>query len=232
MAALGDTQYERGVFSDYMASFEPSWGTFKSLIRPAPGNHEYYTPGAAGYFDYFGSAAGDRRRGYYSFNVGSWHLIALNTNCSDVGCWAGSPQEQWLRADLAANSARCTLAFGHHPRYSSGMHSDNWDIAPLFQALYDYDADVMLSGHDHDYERLAPSNPNDGGDPARGIRQFVVGTGGSHLRDFGRIDSQSEARSSDTFGVLTLTLRAGAYDWRFLPEAGRTFSDSGSADCH
>jgi acid phosphatase type 7 len=229
---LGDAQYENGTFTAFQQSFHPSWGRVKSITSPVVGNHEYHTPGAAGYFQYFGSAAGDPTQGYYSFDLGSWHVIALNTNCAEVDCATGSRQERWLRADLAAHPAQCTLALSHHPRYSSGAHGDNPVIGPLYAALYEAGADVLLSGHDHDYERLAPSNPSDGGDTARGIRQFVVGTGGAHLRPFATIDSDSEIRSSTAFGVLELTLRDGAYDWRFVPEAGQTFTDSGSGACH
>jgi len=229
---LGDIQYEDGALWRFQASYDPSWGRVRSITRPVPGNHEYQTPGASGYYTYFGGAAGSPAEGYYSFDVGAWHLVALNSNCSAVGCFASSRQEQWLREDLAAHRAQCTLAYTHHPRYSSGQHSDTVEIAPLFQALYDFDADVLLSGHDHDYERIAPSNPFDGADSGRGIRQFVVGTGGKALRPFGRIDSQSEARSSDAFGVLELTLRPAGYDWRFVAAAGSSFADSGSASCH
>ncbi len=230
---LGDLQYDDSQRWKYDWSFGPSWGRVKYLMRPAVGNHEYETPGASGYFDYFGDAAGPRDRGYYSFDLGNWHLIALNSNCWAVGgCWAGSPQERWLRADLAAHPTACTLAFAHHPRYSSGQHGDTGEIAPLFRALYDANADVFLSGHDHLYERLAPSNADDRGDPARGIRQFVVGTGGKDHYPVGRVDSDSELRNTDTFGVLRLTLRPWSYSWQFVPEAGGWFTDSGSTGCH
>jgi acid phosphatase type 7 len=229
---LGDNQYEDGVLSAFQQSFDPSWGRVKNVMRPSVGNHEYNTAGASGYFAYFGPLAGDPAKGYYSFDVGSWHLIALNTNCAEVDCSAGSRQERWLRADLAAHPAQCTLAYSHHPRYSSGLHGDTPAISSLFAALYDGNADLFLSGHDHSYERLAPSNPFDNADAARGIRQFVVGTGGRDLRAFGTIDSESEVRSSAAFGVLEVTLRSGAYEWRFVPVAGQSFSDSGLTGCH
>jgi PKD domain-containing protein/calcineurin-like phosphoesterase family protein len=235
---LGDNQYEDATLTKYLASFDPAWGRVRGLIRPAIGNHEYHTSGAAGYFDYFNGAgvssgpAGDRTNGYYSFDVGSWHLIALNSNCSNVSCSAGSAQEQWLRADLAAHQNICTLAYWHHPRFSSGTHGNNSSVQPLWQALYDGNADVALNGHDHVYERFAPQNATGGSDPARGIREFVVGTGGKNHYSFTTTLPNSEVRNSDTYGVLRLTLRASGYDWRFEPEAGKSFSDSGSGACH
>ncbi len=229
--ALGDLQYEDGALWRFQQAFEPSWGRVKPLIRPAVGNHEYQS-GAGGYFDYFGAAAGSSRTGYYSFDVGSWHLVALNSNCDVVSCAAGGEQERWLRADLATHPARCTLAFSHHPRYSSGSHGDTDALDALFRALYEANADVMLSGHDHFYERLAPSNADDRGDDVRGIRQFVVGTGGRNHSGDGVVDSQSEVRNSDSFGVLELTLSQGRYGWFFRSEGSSGFSDSGSAGCH
>jgi hypothetical protein len=231
--ALGDIQYENGAFTKFTASYDPSWGRVRAITKPAPGNHEYQTAGAAGYYQYFGAAAGDPARGYYSFDVGGWHVVALNSNCAAVGgCGAGSTQEQWLRADLAANSsATCTLAYWHHPRFSSGLHGSDSTYTAFFQALYDANADVVLVGHDHDYERFAPQTPAGTLDSARGVRQFVVGTGGKELRAFGTIRPWSEARSSSALGVLELTLGANGYAWRFVAAVG-TYADSGSAACH
>ena len=229
---LGDNQYEDGAFDKYRASYDPSWGRMKTITKPAPGNHEYQTPSAAGYFQYFGTAAGDPSKGYHSFNVGSWHLIALNSNCAPVGgCGAGSPQEQWLRADLNASSAACTLAYWHHPRFSSGEHGSDSTYTAFWQALYDANVDLVLAGHDHDYERFAPQNPSGGLDLTRGLRQFVVGTGGKNLRTFPTVRSNSEARDVTSHGVLELTLGASGYDWRFVPAVG-SFTDTGSASCH
>jgi acid phosphatase type 7 len=230
---LGDSQYEDGALSKFRQSYDPTWGRLKSITRPAPGNHEYRRSNAAGYFDYFGAAAGDRAKGYYSYDIGTWHLIALNSNCEDIGgCRAGSAQERWLQADLAAHPAACTLAYWHHPRFSSGAHGNDSEYDAFWQDLYRAGADVVLVGHDHVYERFAPQTPNAAADPARGIRQFVVGTGGkSHYR-FETIRSHSETRSTGTFGVLVLTLRARGYDWRFLPEPGKSFADSGRDVCH
>jgi hypothetical protein len=236
---LGDEQYDNGVFTDFLSSYDLSWGRLKGLSYPAVGNHEYLTPGAAGYFDYFNGAssqtgrAGERGRGYYSFDVGTWHLIALNSNCGQVGgCSAGSPEETWLRNDLGAHPAACTLAYWHHPRFSSGNHGDNTSVGPLWQALYDRGADVVLNGHDHDYERFAPQTATGAADSINGIREFVVGTGGKSHSSVGQPNPNSEVRNADTYGVLRLTLRSSSYDWMFLPEAGKTFTDFGSGTCH
>ena len=186
---------------------------------------------ALGYFNYFGAAAGDPDKGYYSFNVGAWHLIALNSNCAQVSCSASSAQVNWLRQDLTANPHTCTLAFWHHPRFTSGTNSPGSTLVkPLYQALYDYRADVVLVGHDHDYERFALKDP-DGALDAAGIRQFVVGTGGKSFHNFGDVQPGSEARNNDTFGVLKMILGPTSYEWRFIPEAGKTYTDSGSTNC-
>jgi hypothetical protein len=237
--ALGDNQYENGTLSKYLGSYDLSWGRFKNITHPAVGNHEYTTAGALGYFDYFngtGNAdgrAGPRGKGYYSFDIGAWHLISLNSNCLQAGgCSVGSPQEQWLRADLAAHPTTCTLAFWHHPRFSSGQHGDTGLLTAIWQALYDANADVVLSGHDHLYERFAPQTGAGAADPARGIREFVVGTGGRSHYAFGTPQPNSEVRNSDTYGLLRLTLHPDSYDWAFTPEAGKTFTDFGSTKCH
>ncbi|HEY5873045.1 MAG TPA: metallophosphoesterase, partial [Gaiellaceae bacterium] len=177
--ALGDIQYEVGAGDAFEASYDASWGRVKPVTRPVPGNHEYRTAGAAGYFEYFGAGAGDPTTGYYSYGLGNWHVVALNSNCAAVGgCDAGSTQERWLRADLAAHPSRCTLAYWHHPRYSSGWHGSDSSYVAFWQALVDADADLVLVGHDHDYERFAPQDAGGRRDLERGIREFVVGTGG------------------------------------------------------
>lgn len=229
---LGDIQYESGARDAFDASYDPTWGRVRSSTRPVPGNHEYRTAGAAGYFEYFGTAAGDPAKGYYSFEVGDWHVVALNSNCAEVGgCDEGSAQERWLRADLAAHPARCTLAYWHHPRYSSGWHGGDATYAAFWQALVDANADLVLVGHDHDYERFAPQNAKGGRDLARGIREFVVGTGGRSLRKFTRVSPNSEARDATSLGILELSLGAAAYEWRFRAAVG-SFADTGSARCH
>lgn len=234
VAALGDNAYPRGSLGDYMACYDPTWGRHRARTRPAPGNHEYLTPGAEGYFAYFGSAAGDPERGYYSYDVGTWHVVVLNSNCQAVGgCEAGSPQESWLRADLAAHPSSCALAYWHHPRFSSGtVHGDQLFVRDLWLTLQDYGVEIALAGHEHDYERFAPQTATGQRDDARGLREFVVGTGGKSHYSFGSILPNSEVRNSNTYGVLKLTLRAGSYEWQFVPEAGKSFTDSGSGTCH
>jgi acid phosphatase type 7 len=233
IATLGDTAYGAGTPAEFGQCYEPSWGRHKGRTRPAPGNHDYGTPGAAAYFNYFGAAAGEADKGYYSYDLGDWHLVALNSNCAAVGgCHAGSPQEQWLRADLAAHPTPCALAYWHHPRFSSGPHGGDVALEPIWQALYDAGADVVLVGHDHLYERFAPQDPRGVADSARGIRQFTVGTGGRSHYSVVRNTANSEVANSDTFGVLRLTLRPADYDWEFVPVAGGSFTDSGSGSCH
>ena len=240
---LGDLQYYCGAEAAFMASYDPSWGRVKAITHPTPGNHEYQAsggygcapPGGQGYFAYWGTAAGAPSRSYYSFDVGSWHLVSLNSNCEAVGgCGKGSPQERWLRTDLAAHARdRCTLAYWHQPPFSSRVTpAGTPKTIALLQDLYDAGAEVLLNGDEHQYERFAPQTPQGVADPARGIREFVVGTGGEDLRPFGTPVPNSEVRRDDTFGVLELTLLPGSYTWQFIPEAGGTFTDGGSSPCH
>lgn len=233
---LGDLQYDSASYADFQTSYHPSWGRVKSISRPALGNHE---PGSAsGYFDYFNGKgvksgpAGERGKGYYSFNIGAWHLVALNSNCARVSCAAGSQQERWLRADLAANQTTCTLAYWHHPRFSSGHDGNNSFMQPLWKALNDGHVDVALTGHSHNYERFAPMDANGRLDRNRGIREFVVGTGGAFFTGVGSPKPNSEVRQNTTYGVLKITLSPTSYAWRFTPEAGKQFSDSGTGPCH
>ena len=229
--ALGDIQYEDGEYAKFVASYDRSWGRVKAITKPVPGNHEYETDGAAGYYRYFGSAAGDPAKGYYSYDLGGWHVIALNSNCAPVGgCDAGSPQERWLRADLSADRATCTLAYWHHPRFSSGEHGSDRTYSAFWEALYDADADLVLVGHDHDYERFAPLAPDGTLDLAHGIREFVVGTGGKGLRRFPTVARNSELRDSSSLGVLELRLGDGGYAWRFRAAVG-SLTDRGTAAC-
>lgn len=230
---LGDNQYEEGTLTQFRQSYDPSWGRFKSVTHPSVGNHEYLTTGASGYFDYFGASAGSRTQGWYSFNVGAWHLVALNSNCSKVGgCGVSSPQYQWLRADLAANNSACTLAYWHHPRFAHGQFSNNSAYQPFWQLLFDDNAEIVLVGHDHNYQRYAPQTPTGGLDNVRGIRQFIVGTGGKNLVVPDSSGTNREVANGNTHGVLKLTLHPTSYDWRFTPEAGKTFTDSGTNSCH
>jgi len=225
----GDNTYPDGTFEEFLDCYDPTWGLHKSRTRPSPGNHDYHTEGAEGYYDYFGAMAGEPGKGYYSYNLGAWHIIVLNSN---LPVKAGSPQEQWLRTDLAAHPVECTLAYWHHPRFSSGIeHGSNAAMQPLWQALYDFGADVVLAGHEHNYERFAPQDPRGKHDPTRGIRQFVIGTGGRSHYKFWFPIANSEVRNTNTYGVLKLTLHPTSYSWEFIPEAGKTFTDSGHAAC-
>ncbi len=231
---LGDNAYEKGSKAEYTDCYDPTWGRFESRTKPTPGNHEYYTPGAAGYFGYFGKASGVPGEGYYSYDLGRWHLLALNSNCADVaGCGASSPQKRWLQDDLADNRRKCTLAYFHHPLFTSGKYNPGIpEVKPLWEALYRAGADVVLNGHDHNYQRFAPQDPEGRADPERGIREFVVGTGGKSLYRIESPIENLEVYNDDAFGALKLTLRPGGYDWEFVPVAGKSFTDSGSGRCH
>ncbi len=230
VAIVGDSQYADGVYSDFMASYDKSWGRLKSRTRPAVGNHEMHT-GGAGFSEYFGELAGPRSTFYYSYDVGTWHVVVLNSNCAAVSCSAGSAQERWLRADLAAHPARCTVAYMHHPRFSSGDHGNATEVRPLWDALYAGRADLVLAGHDHDYERFAKMRPDGSVDEVNGIRSFVVGSGGKGFRPFGSIQPNSLARNASVFGVLRLQLGSSGYTWAFVPEAGKSYADSGTGTC-
>ena len=239
---LGDNQYYCGGYQAFLNSYDLSWGRVKGITHPSVGNHEYLTSGgtdcninnagAAGYFQYFGSAAGNPGQGYYSFDVGSWHLIALNTNCSSAGgCSASSQQGQWLASDLAAHQNACVLAFWHIPLFSSGGRA-NGNSRPFWTQLYNANADLILDGHDHIYERFAPQTPSGTSDPTRGIVEITAGTGGANHTSITTVAANSLVRNTSTFGVLMLTLHPNSYDWQFVPEAGKTFTDSGTGNCH
>ena len=233
---LGDNTYPDGSAENYDECYQPTWGQFKKRTRPAPGNHEYETEGASAYFDYFGKAAGDPDKGYYSYDLGSWHVVALNSNCGEGGlrCGPGSPQGRWLKEDLAANDEEaCTLAYFHHPLFTSGSYRPGIErVERLWEVLYAAGVDVMLNGHDHNYQRFSPQDPGGRADPEGGIRQFVVGTGGRSLNEISNPIANTEVYSDDAYGVLKLTLHPKKYEWEFVPVEGETFSDSGSAGCH
>lgn len=254
---IGDTQYECGDLEDFLNYFDPTWGTFKDKIFPVIGNHEYREgearedcpgspPGAPGYWTYFGDAASPLEpgcrvdcSGYYSFDLGTWHIVALNSNCSKVPCIPGSEQEQWLRADLADHPAKCVLAYFHHPRFSSGRRGDTERVQPLWEALYEAGVDVVLTGHEHNYERFGRLGIEGEPDEKYGIREFIVGTGGRGHTSF-RTDQRrpaSEASDDTTYGVLRLELRPGKYSWQFVPvpageKSDAPFTDEGSDRCH
>jgi hypothetical protein len=228
--ALGDMAYPNGSRENFMNCYDKSWGRHAGRTRPSPGNHDYTTTGAAPYFDYFGINAGIPGLGYYSFDLGAWHVISLNSNAEFMGVGAASPQGQWLQNDLAGNRAKCTVAYWHHPLFSSGQNGDNVFMRPIFNMLYEANADLVLNGHDHLYERFAPQAADGRNDPARGIREFIVGTGGVPLYPFTSVKPNSEARINDTFGVLKLALLADSYQWEFHGPGG--IRDSGTASCH
>jgi len=225
----GDNAYPSGSPAEFAACFAPTWGRHLERTRPSPGNHEYLTAGAAGYFEYFGDRAGPAGRGYYSFDLGAWHIVSLNSNVSVA---AGSEQDRWLAADLAASPRRCVLAFWHHPRFSSGSHGSDASLTDLWRTLYDARADLVVNGHDHTYERFAPQTPSGAPDATRGIREFVVGTGGAEsLYPFVRIEPNSEVRYNGGWGVLKLSLDETGYAWTFIPAEGAAFADSGTGVC-
>lgn len=226
---LGDNTYPVGLLSEFTECYEPTWGQFKARTYPAPGNHEYYTPSAVGYYQYFGKAAGPDRRGYYSFKLGRWHVISLNSYLKPDEHQA---QLAWLRNDLAQNKTHCTLAFWHHPNYSSGGHGSDERMADAWKMLYDAGAELVLASHDHDYERFAPQNAAGKRDSERGMRQFVVGTGGARLTPFRFRKLNSEAGDNTTHGVLKLVLKDPGYEWEFLPTENGGFTDRGMALCH
>jgi Calcineurin-like phosphoesterase len=232
----GDNVYDYGSAEEFAQCFDPAWGRHRQRTRPAPGNHDYATAGAGGYFGYFGTAAGEPGLGYYSYDLGSWHIIVLNTSnhCRGILCSHGSAQEQWLRADLATHPAVCTLAIWHDPLFSSGvLHGGAPSVQPFWNALYEYGAEIVINGHEHNYERFAPQTPDGAADPNTGIRQFIAGTGGEgHYRAGDSRLPNSEAANDDTYGVLKLTLHASSYDWEFVPEPRGTFRDSGITGCH
>jgi acid phosphatase type 7 len=225
----GDNVYESGSVGEFQNCYAPTWGQVLSRTRPAPGNHEYNTPGAAPYYAYFGARAGEAGKGYYSYELGAWHVVVLNSN---LDADAKSAQIAWLEADLKAHQTLCSVAIWHHPRFSSGLHGSDARFQPFWETLYADGVDVVLNGHDHNYERFAPQTPQGKPDAKNGIRQFVVGTGGASLRGFLFPRSNSEIRDSSTWGVLKLTLRQNGYAWNFVPVAGGKFTDAGTGVCH
>jgi hypothetical protein len=227
-----DNAYDSGTLTEYNAYYDPTWGRHKAITKPVPGNHEYNTSGASGYYAYFGAAAGDPSKGYYAYDLGAWRVYALN---SEIAHGAGSAQEQWLRTDLAAHaSTQCVAAYWHRPRFSTANHGSDPGMAALFQALYDFNAELVVTGHDHNYQRFAPMTAAGVADPARGIRQWVVGTGGrSSFYSFTTPIANTEAWNTNTHGVLKLTLHASSYDFQFMPVAGSTYTDQGTnIACH
>ena len=236
--AAGDLAYQRGTYEEFQKCYDPTWGRFKARTQPAPGNHEYNGSQGNGYFRYWGERAGEPGKGYYSYDLGSWHVVVLNTNCGVKGlggCGQGSPEETWLKEDLAAHPNACILAYGHHALFSSGLiakHAEHPELRIFWQDLYDAHADLMLAGHEHSYERFAPQDPEGSPDRENGIREIVVGTGGRSHTPLGIAKPNSEVREDRTYGVVKLTLSAGKYRWEFIPVAGSKFHDSGEGSCH
>lgn len=229
----GDNVYHSGTDAEFANCYGPSWGRHKARTFPAAGNHEYNIGGAAGYFNYFGPAAGEPGKGYYSYDRGAWHIVVLNSNCAEIGgCVAGSPQGRWLQQDLAANAGSCTAAYFHHPRFSSSSYGSNLSVGPLWDALYRAGVELVLNGHSHSYERFAPQDPQGTRDPARGIREIVVGTGGAKFTPLGAPVPNSEVRIANTYGVLKLTLQPQGYEWRFVTAPDAAVADSGNGSCH
>lgn len=231
--AVGDLAYDSGSAKDFATCYDPSWGKFKDRTRPVPGNHEYGTPGAAGYFNYWAAVSGGIVKSYYAYGVAGWRVYALNSNCDFIGgCQDGSPEQAWLAADLQSHPTECVVAYWHHPLFSSGVHGNNGVMVDIYRTLYDAGAEIVINGHDHDYERFAPQDAAARADPVYGVREFVVGTGGKQHYHFHEIRANSEVRNQPTNGVLKLTLGSGTYRWQFIPVNGETFPDSGSGACH
>ena len=232
---VGDNAYEDGTLAEFYEHYEPTWGRFKNRTRPTLGNHDYYSPGAQGYFDYFGWRAGPRGRGYYSLKQGNWRIYALDSEVceTDVGCGPGSPQYRWLKRKLAKHNAFCSMAVFHTPLFSSGMHGNEARVRPLVQLLYKAGAELILNGHEHDYERFAPARPSGKTDRKKGVQQIIVGTGGAPLRAKGpKRVAHSQVFSAEAWGVLKLGLRKRSYTWKFVPVEGETFTDKGERRCH
>jgi hypothetical protein len=224
----GDNAYMNGTSAEFSSCYEPSWGRHRSRTRPSPGNHEYGRTGGAAYYDFFGASAGPSGDGYYSYTVGPWRVYALN---SEVPSGAGSRQLEWLRQELAARPTSCTAAYWHRPLFSSGSNGDNYDMRDLWRTLYDANVDLIFNGHDHIYERFAPQDPDGRPDPQRGMRQFILGTGGASLNPLVTVRGNSEARAA-VWGVTIFTLSTGSYQWEFVPAGGAPFRDSGFGSCH
>jgi hypothetical protein len=224
----GDNAYPSGSEQDFRNCYGPTWGRFLSRTRPAPGNHDYETPGAAGYFGFFGSRAGSGYDGYYAYTLGAWRIIVLD---SEAPVSASSAQANWLKNEVATHASVCTAAIWHRPLVSSGPHGDNTDMRDLFQILYDADVEFVVTGHDHMYERFSPIDPNGRPDSVRGVREFVVGTGGTSLTGPVRMRLGSEMQGAN-WGIIRFDLSPGSYRWQFISVSGESFADSGIAMCH
>jgi hypothetical protein len=232
--AVGDLVYPDPSGNYFAKCFAPTWGRFRNRMIPTAGNHEFNPPGSLGYYSYLGRVAGDPLKGWYSFNLGAWHVIVLSAECDKIGgCTATSPEGQWLQSDLTANPAVCTLALWHEPLYSSDTAAVSTSVQPFWQILYNAGADLVVNGHAHHYERWAPQDPYGNLDPTRGIREILAGTGGNPPGCISKtLAPNEEVLFCSTNGVLKLTLHATSYDWQFIPIAGETATDSGTTSCH
>lgn len=226
----GDLQYSIGAGEAFKGSYDKAFGAFRGISRPVPGNHEYYTPGAAGYYGYFGRRAGNPKRGYYSFDVGAWHVVALNSNCEIVPCGYGSRQLRWLASDLRRNPNRCVAAIWHHPLYSSGEHGANPEVRPIWRTLTKARAELAITGHDHHFEAFQPQDENGVLRPRTGLREFVIGTGGRSLYPTPGTTVNSQTIVQGSFGALSLRLKPRGWSWSFIAEDGSTLA-SGAGRC-
>jgi len=232
--ALGDNAYENGLLQEFNDYYDPTWGRHKPRTHPIPGNHDFDQPNGQDYFTYFGAAAGVPGKGWYSFNLGQWHIVALNSVCDEVaggGCDLGSEQNDWVRADLAADNHQCEIMMWHYPLFSSGCKNKP-EVQPFWDIAYEFGVDVVLYSHVHNYERMALQNASGAPDPANGVRAFLAGTGGKSHDAWCTPEPDSEIKDGSTYGILKLTLHPGSYSWEFLPEPGETFTDSGTHNCH
>lgn len=226
----GDNVQGVGVRAEYLNCFAPTWGRFFDRLYPSPGNHDYMTEAGAPYYEYFGNRAGPAELGYYSYDLGEWHIVALNSNCNNIACGSESHQAAWLREDLANSEKKCTLLYWHHPRWSSGVAGGTGSVSTFWRIAVEFGAEIVVNGHDHDYERFAPMDGDGLPDPA-GVRQFVAGTGGTYLRQFTETKLNSDVRYNQSHGVLKFELYPGHYTWEFISTSG-IFTDRGTSDCH
>ncbi len=231
LAILGDIAYERGTDAEFKC-YDAAYGQFKDITYPSPGNHEYYTPNATGYYKYFGTRAGDPKRGYYTYKLGNWRIYALNSNCNYIGgCDANSPQVKWLKQTLLQNPSQCSLAYWHHPRFSSGRHGNTSFMQDIWATVAKAGVEVVLAGHDHTYERFAPLDSSGNPNP-KGTQAFVIGTGGRSLYAFINPHPHSQVKQNSSLGVSKFGLEPNGYSWEFLAADGSDFKDSGNGKCY
>jgi hypothetical protein len=227
----GDNVQDEGKAWEYKNCFDPTWGQFKERIHPVPGNHDLMTDNGKAYYEYFGKAAGQPGKGYYSYTLGSWHLVGLNGNCDEIACGKGSTQLNWLKEDLANSAQKCTLLYWHHPYFGSGSSGGYAPVSQFWKAAYKAGAEIVVNGHNHDYERFAPQDEDGNFTPQGGLREFVVGTGGAALHKWGKIKDNSEVRLNTSLGIIVFVLYPDRYEWQFIPVDPQQAGDSGSGFC-